>query len=221
MRSVSAFASGLALLASASLLPVAAYAAGGTSALREFYRNYPTIQGRFEQQQYDDAGRELQGARGQFVIARPLRFRWDYEWPYKQTLVSDGKEFRLYDVDLAQVTVRPVQQALRGAPMRLLAEGGGLESEFVLTEEGVKNGLEWVRLIPRAKDSDFSKVRMGFAAGLPRRLELADRLGQTTVIKFIDIGSAKVDDARFRLQLPAGVEVVGPDPGPVDAKRRP
>lgn len=193
------------------LLPITANAAGGAGALREFYRSHPTIEGRFEQQQYDDTGRELQKAKGQFVIARPMRFRWDYEAPYRQTLVSDGKDFKLYDADLAQVTVRPVKQALRGAPLRLLAEGAGLESEFVLNEDGAADGLQWVRLIPRNKDSDFSSVRMGFSGGLPRRLDLADRLGQTTRIKFTEIRAAKVDASRFVLKLPAGVEVVGPE----------
>lgn len=197
------------------------WAAGsGVTALREFYRSAPIIEGRFEQQQFDDQAQPLSQSKGDFLIARPLRFRWDYQSPQKQTLVSDGREFRLYDADLAQVTVRPLDDALRGAPLRLLMEGDALEQEFVLENEGPQDGLLWVRLLPRSKQSDFTRVRIGLAEGLPRRLELSDQLGQTTRIRLEELRRpAKVDDSRFTLKLPSNVEIVGGDlPGRSSAK---
>ncbi len=186
--------------------------AGGIQSLRRFYSEVPGVEAGFVQTQYDDAGAQLQQSRGSFQLARPLRFRWEYKEPYSQLLVCNGSKFWLYDVDLAQVTLRPAQEALRGAPMRLLSGGVDLEKEFKLEEDGKAGGVDWVKLTPRDKQVDFASVRMGFADRLPREMELRDNLGQLTRIRLEGAKAvAQFPPNTFEFKPPPGVEVVAPE----------
>lgn len=184
--------------------------AGESDALANFYAEVDNLRANFRQVQVDEAGREVQSAAGIFLLDRPDRFRWEYVEPYRQVIVSDGGKFRFYDVDLAQVTVRDVDDSLRATPAQLLAGGAGLEESFaVQTMPTGDDGLQRVRMIPRADDSDFREIRITLEGDRPVRLELDDQLGQTTRIDFSDIRvNLGIEDDRFHLDLPEGVDVV-------------
>lgn len=184
--------------------------AGESEALTAFYTEVDNLRAEFRQVQVDEEGREVQSADGIFLLDRPDRFRWEYVEPYRQIIVSDGGTFRFYDVDLAQVTVRDVDDSLRATPAQLLAGGAGLEESFAIQAMPAgDDDLERVRMIPRGDDSDFREIRIVLEDDRPIRLELDDQLGQTTRIDFSDIRVNRgIDDDRFRLDLPEGVEVV-------------
>ena len=57
-------------------------------------------------QEVRDNGRVSRQSTGTFGIARLGKFRFVYEKPYKQTIVSDGTTVWLYDEDLNQVTIK-------------------------------------------------------------------------------------------------------------------
>lgn len=184
--------------------------AGERDALTAFYAEVEDLRADFEQVQTDEEGRVVQSSAGVFFLERPDRFRWEYREPYRQVIVSDGREFRFYDVDLAQVTVRDVDATLRTTPAQLLAGGAGLEEAFSVERlAGTGDGLDWMRLTPRADDGDFREIRIALQDDRPVRLELDDQLGQTTRIDFDNIRINRgVDGDRFRLDLPADVDVV-------------
>lgn len=197
----------------AGLLALAASVSAATAepaALRTFYAEVEDLNARFEQVQVDADGGVVQRASGVFLLDRPDKFRWEYREPYDQIIVSDGEAFRFYDVDLAQVTVRAVDATLRTTPAQLLAGGTGLEEAFAVQAMTERPGdLAWVRLIPRADNSDFREIRIGLRDNRPVRMDLDDQLGQTTRIEFHDL---RVNDGiapqRFRLELPDDVDVV-------------
>ena len=56
-------------------------------------------------------------------LARPGRFRWDYEQPYQRVVVANGKQLWLYEADLEQVTVRSL--AAGGFRRMVLFNGHG------------------------------------------------------------------------------------------------
>jgi outer membrane lipoprotein carrier protein len=65
-------------------------------------------------------------------------------------------------------------------------------------------------LAPRAQDTDFKRIRLGFSGGELAVMELLDNFDQTTRIQFQQVKiNAPIDEARFQLQLPPGVDVVG------------
>lgn len=208
----------LMIVVSALLLPQAA-TAGGIESLNRFYRQVDTLECDFYQVQLDDSGAVLQKAAGRFALARPDKFRWAYQEPYEQYIISDGERIWFHDVDLEQVTVRPVDQTLQGAPALLLSGGPELTQEFEIGEEGRTDGMDWLRLTPKSEGGDFAEVRMGLAGGKPRVMELHDALGQTTRIEFSEIRSnVPLDSSLFTFTPPEGVEVVGLEPTPSDAR---
>lgn len=183
--------------------------ADGVGDLEAFYNNVDSLSAQFEQEQKDDGGQTLQQASGTFLLSRPDRFRWEYTAPYQQVIVSDGETFRFYDVDLAQVTIRSIDATLQATPALLLTGGAALEDAFNIASAGQRDGMSWVRLTPRADDTDFQEVRLGLKDQVPSVMELDDNLGQTTHIRFTDIElNPKLDEARFTLDIPDDVEVV-------------
>lgn len=193
-----------------SLASAAASAApDGVAAMRAFYERVDSLSTTFEQVQRDSSGEVIQKASGTFLLSRPDRFRWAYEQPYEQIIVSNGDAFRFYDVDLAQVTIRDVNESLRATPAQLLAGGASLGEAFKVSDAGKRDGLNWVRLIPRDKNSDFKAIRMGLDDNIPAVMVLDDRMGQTTRITFNDVKiNPSLADARFKLDIPDSATVV-------------
>ncbi len=169
-----------------------------------------TLRAEFVQQLVDQDGEVRDESRGSLALSRPGRFRWDYRQPAQQLLVSDGRSVWLYDADLQQVTVRPVGDSLAHTPAMLLAGKGGAAETFHARDGGSAGGLQWVVLTPRLAEADFSDVRLGFRGQDLERLDLQDRLGQSTRITFSRIErNPRLPQALFSFAPPPGVDVVG------------
>lgn len=200
----------LAMLALAGVAGTAFAAGSGIAQLRQFVETARSAEGRFEQTVQSTSGRKPQQASGSFVFSRPGKFRWTYEQPYPQLLVSDGEKLWSWDRDLNQVTVRPLGDALGSTPAAILAGEGALEQDFELAEGGSSDGLEWVLARPKKDESSFESMRLGLSDGLLRRMELRDNFGQTTLIVISGlVPNARPDPAEFRFVPPAGADVIG------------
>jgi chaperone LolA len=141
---------------------------------------------------------------------RPGKFRWSYQKPYEQIIVGDGAKFWLYDVDLNQVSVKKLDAALGSSPAALLAGNNEIERGFSLKEAGARDGLEWLQASPKAQDSSFSAVQMGFdeQASLVA-MELNDSFGHKTVLRFSGMQrNPKIAGAQFQFSPPAGADVI-------------
>jgi len=172
-----------ALLLAALLLPLGA-GASGLDALHRFIAATASAQGEFVQKVYDRKHKLTQEASGTLAFLRPGRFRWTYAQPYAQLIVGDGAKVWVYDAELNQVTVRRLDRALGSTPAALLAGSGDIERAFKLSEQGEKDGLEWVEARPREKESNFETIRLGFGFSGLEIMELADNFGQTTVLSY-------------------------------------
>jgi len=190
-----------------ALLPTLA-CASGIDQLKHFLATVKDARGSFVQTVAGKAGRKPQESSGLFAFARPGKFRWSYEKPYQQLLVSDGEKFWTYDPDLKQVTVGKIGKAIGASPAALLA-GDSLDQNFVLTDAGEIEGYEFVDAVPKAKDSSFERVRLGFSKGLPMILEVRDNFGQTSTIylKQFEINAA-LPGGLFSFTPPKGADVV-------------
>ncbi len=149
-------------------------------------------------------------AAGTLAIEKPGRFRWDYQSPSPQLLVSDGRTIWLYDEELEQVTVRRAGDTLTATPASLLSGRDKASERFEAVAGVPRDGLEWVILTPRLEDTDFREVRLGFRGDALVRMELEDRLGQTTRIAFSDLQqNVALPPGLFTFEPPPGVDVVG------------
>ena len=151
---------------------------------------------------------------GRFEFLRPGRFRFEYTKPFPQTIVADGQTLWLHDVDLNQVTARRQQEALGSTPAALIASGGdlgALREAFELKAAPAQEGLDWVEALPRGKDGQLKRVRLGLKQGQLSVLDIEDGLGQRSVITFTQWqANPGLKNTDFRFEPPAGADVIRP-----------
>ena len=177
--------------------------------LKNFFQGTTSMRARFQQTVVDNLGRKVQEVTGSMQLQRPGKFRWDYDKPYVQLIVGDGKKVWLYDPDLNQVTVRPLDKVLGSSPAALLAGSKDIEKTFDLRSVGQQGDLNWVEAIPKEKESGFEKVVLGFKGTMLHEMEMRDSFGQITVIEFSKQEvNPKLNDKSFRFAPPAGADVL-------------
>jgi len=199
----------LSVLASLMMVSISAHAGQGLDSLDSFLKNMKTLQGQFVQTQFNADRRETQRASGTLELSRPGKFRWAYVQPYHQELVADGESLWIYDQDLEQVTQKPLIQATAQAPIMLLLEKKSLDKDYLLTDLGNDQGLDWVGLKPRKDEADVREVKLAFEKKMLARMQLTDAFGQITLIEFKDMKlNPKLSENACVFVPPAGVDVV-------------
>ena len=193
------------------LLSVAASAvqADPLETLRDFTRDAKTGRANFSQTVSAPDGLKKKTSSGSFEFARPDRFRFSYTKPFEQQIVADGRKVWLYDLDLNQVTVRAMSQALGATPASLLA-GGAMDKDFELSNAQPKDGLDWVQATPRQKEgATVQTLRIGFRGKTLAALEIVDAFGQRSLLQFSAVElNPKLADETFRFVPPKGVDVI-------------
>jgi outer membrane lipoprotein carrier protein len=162
---------------------------------------------------------------GTFEFQRPQQFRFTYQKPFVQAMVSDGQWLWLFDADLNQVTMRKQNQLLGQTPAAFISSSGdlkALQAEFNLKAEPDSEGLQWVRATPKQSDGAVQVIRVGLklgAAGASTAtnvpvltvLEIVDGLGQTSRLNFQNFeANVKLPSETFQFKAPAGVQVIRP-----------
>lgn len=169
-----------------------------------------SLQANFFQQVLDSQGKVMQEARGTFQLKKPGRFRWHYDAPYSQQIVADGKNLWLFDIELAQVTVQPIGQALGTAPIILLTDIKPLSEDFSIKEMPAARGMDWIALVPNVQDTEFHRIEIGLEHKIVREMKLHDHFDQVTIIRFSDVDlQASLPDTHFNFSVPEGVDVIG------------
>lgn len=182
----------------------------GEALIRHFVDDVQTLSGRFEQSLLAADGEVLEDSSGTLEIQRPGRFRWAYNLPYEQVLVADGLNVWSYDVDLAQVTVKPQGEVLGSTPASLLGGSAEVLDDFEVVGSDVDRGTTWVRLKPRKQEGSFSGVDLGFTDGELSRMIFSDNLEQTTLVALFDVVvNEPIDGNHFAFTPPPGVDLVG------------
>jgi chaperone LolA len=197
------------IVACALALPLIAHA-GGVDRLKAFIAGAKTAEADFTQTVADKSGRVTQQASGKMAFARPGKFRWDYRAPYEQVIVGDGSRLWLYDVDLEQVTVKPLGDVIAGTPAALLAGDNAIEKYFSLKSAGEGGGLEWLEATPKNKDTTFERIRMGFKGDTLVEMELFDHFGQRTTLRLSNFArNPVIAPSRFSFTPPQGADIIG------------
>lgn len=200
----------LLLLVGAAAVAETTGADDGRRLVDQFVDDVATFRGRFQQALIDADGQLVEQTTGILEIQRPGRFRWSYVEPYEQWLVADGVNIWSYDVDLAQVTVKPQAEALANTPALLLSGADGALEQFDYQGSYVETVTTWVRLAPKNTDSGFMRVELGFVEDTLSRMVFFDNLEQTTLVDLSDVEVNKpIDPARFEFLVPDDVDVVG------------
>jgi outer membrane lipoprotein carrier protein len=196
--------------------------ASGTDQLKQFVSQVHAARGAFVQRELKTpsnakntsdaiatATLNAKVSSGTFVFSRPGKFVWSYEKPYQQLLQSDGDNLYVYDKDLNQVTERKLGGALGASPAAILFGSNDLDKNFTLSDAGVKNGIDWLQLIPKSKDTQFKSVGIGFRDGNLEAMELHDVFGNVTLLTFSNIEkNPSLPASTFKFVRPKGADLI-------------
>jgi len=120
----------------------------GSESLENFLGTTRTLRAEFQQELWNSEGQLIERAAGMLWIKRPNQFLWNYQEPFEQLVVADGMNLWIYDVELGQVTVSPLDQLVSATPAMLLSGDQVVRDGFEITENFTTNGINWVRLVP-------------------------------------------------------------------------
>ena len=178
--------------------------------VRDYFAELSSLQAGFHQKVVDADNILQQVSDGQMWIQRPGRFRWDYETPYRQQIISDGKRLWSYDEDLEQVTVQAIDKVLTSTPAMLLSGLRPVDEVFDMEALPAAEGLLHARLQPRSDDSNINEIHLYFVNDDLVRIEAMDGFGNTTTFDFTGLQrNAELESGLFHFEPPPGVDVVG------------
>lgn len=184
------------------------FAADAVGHLNRFLAGTKTLTADFKQISINESGQPGQISSGTFLLAKPGKFRWDYLLPYKQEIVANGKKVWFYDADLEQVTVKQLDNAIGSTPALLLTGQVNLDENFVVEDQGEREGMRWTRLIPRSEENSFKYISIGIQGENLQGMELSDNFGQLTRISFSNIKiNNPIESNRFEFVAPTGVDI--------------
>ncbi|MFT5659072.1 MAG: outer membrane lipoprotein carrier protein [Gammaproteobacteria bacterium] len=187
-----------------------AYAKTAEQRLNTALKNLDSLTADFKQTVMDDGKKVLQQSSGTVAIQRPGKFAWIYTAPYEQRIIADGSELWIYDVDLDQVTVKPMESGLATAPIMILMKQDTVNSDFTVNEVGQRKFLYWVELEPKSKELEYSHVYIGLENDVIKAMELRDNFGQSTQIVFENLRQNVIHNPKvFQFIPPEGVDVFG------------
>ena len=180
--------------------------------LRNFFTQVQSMQADFTQTVAAQGFAGSEESKGMFRLLRPGKFRWDYTQPYQQHIIADGNKLWVYDVDMDQVIVKPLDSVLGQTPAVLLSGNSSLTERFDIEElpERKEQGLVWVALRPKDTESSYQQLVFGFNNSDIKVMELVDNFGQLTVLKFANLKrNLTIEPGVFQFVPPPGVDVIG------------
>jgi len=201
------------------LLAGAAAATTDAAALADRLKAIDHYAATFRQAIADGRGRILEESTGYVLLQRP-DFKWVVDDPYPQVIVAQGDELRIYDPDLAQLTIKPLAEALSDTPISLLTRDDvALDDRFLVTRLDPESplgstgaetaGWETFSVAPLDEDSLFAEIRLTFSPSGLASLGIVDHLGQYTEIRFEADPTRVIQSADFELEVPPGTDVIG------------
>lgn len=182
--------------------------ADAVDALKAFVQEVRTGRSSFTQTVTSPDGAKTKTSSGSFEFSRPDRFRFAYTKPFEQLIVADGQKVWIYDADLNQVSSRKFSQALGATPAALLA-GGDLARDFDVIAEPSKDGLDWAKATPKAKDGAFESMRIGFKGKQLVAVEITDSFAQRSRLTFAQFApNVELPPQSFQFTVPKGADVL-------------
>ena len=185
------------------------HAGSGPQKLEAFFQQLKTGSAKFEQSVLDTDSAKVGRFQGDLYISRPGKFRWDYFEPYEKQILADGDMVYVVDTDLEQITYVSQERALEGTPASILIGQDNLEDKFEIIDIGSSQQMDWVELLPRDAESQFTRILLAFVGNELRRMEMADKFGQITRFQFYDVKrNPELDKQLFVFKRRQGYDVL-------------
>jgi len=181
--------------------------------LQDFFLSTTSMSAEFTQSIVSETKPSKEKSSGVLKMQRPGKFRWDYSFPYKQQIVADGSQLWIYDIEMEQVIVKPLDLVLGNTPAVLLSGSANIADRFEVTEiteqPSSEKGLYWMQLTPKQEESGFEKLLLAFRGNDLSVMELKDAFGQVTRIEFSQlVKNPVINPSEFSFKIPKGVDVI-------------
>jgi outer membrane lipoprotein carrier protein len=154
-----------------------------------------------------------QVSEGVVFFKKPGKMRWNYQKPFKQEIVSDGKTLWSYRPEEKQVLVSPMSQAAQGkVPSTFLAGLGNLKLDFQVRwgKDPSPQDNYLLELTPNEFQGSLEKLFLLIDRKNFRILQakIQDIMGNTTQISFSKAQfDNRLPDSLFTFTPPKGTEV--------------
>jgi len=212
-----------------------AVGAESTVELERMLNEMTSFRAEFEQTiwtHHSHHGQILQTSTGRMYLERPGLLRWEVDDPYPQVVIADGDSVWIYDPDLEQVTVQPLDETVRGSPaVFLTGPTANLKEHFVVerleqTGEAPGENIRFV-LVPLGDEATGSSAARGAgddggaslfrsitltltAEGVLEGIDVVDHVDQATRVVFTSAERNPVlESTLFDFEVPEGVDVLG------------
>ena len=198
------------------LLPTAAMADGAIDLpkllkdIESRYNRAATLQLTF-QEIYTFQGRPRTPERGELLLRKPGRMRWQYTKPAGKLLVSDGKDIFYYNAESNRAERMRVKDAedMR-APLAFLVGRLDFSRDFREYTTRWEGGKIWVTCLPKSDKLPYTQV--AFLTSTGGRIDHVRVVGQDrSVIDFDFSGEVinpSISDQAFHFQIPPGAEYI-------------
>ena len=169
---------------------------------------YRSFSAKFEQSTLDQEGAPINQMTGELSIASSSIFYWKTNPPFSQVIVADNEVLWIFDEDLYQVQVRPIDDAIAASPAAILTGGPDtLGSRFRVTDES-ENTMAVYRLVPRATDEVTRQILLRFDGDRLVDLSIEDALGNRSLVTLTAVTHDQPSPERFQFTPPKGADVI-------------
>jgi len=178
-------------------------------ALQDYVNQLQNFKADFVQTQPDETVFSLNTSTGHFELNRPGQLVWEYYQPEEQKIVVDGPNLWVHDLDLDQVTVRPIDDVKAELPLSWLLYKEPIQSKFNIIESGDQSGMHWFNLTPK-QATYFQSIEVGMKDGEMVEVWMYQSADNVTKVRFTNIQSNLVIPYKtFQFQVPEGADLVG------------
>lgn len=169
---------------------------------------YRTFSADFQQSTLDSKGASITEMTGALAIASESIFYWKTYPPFSQVIVADGEVLWVFDEDLYQVQVRPLDDTMTASPAAILSgDLDALGSRFQVTEERTGT-IAVYALEPRATDEVTRQIVLRFDGNRLLDLSIEDALGNRSLVSLTEVKYGKPASALFKFIPPEGADVI-------------
>jgi len=172
-----------------------------------------SMKANYSQVTINKSGKSIEETHGQMALQRPRLFRWSVAPPTRQLIIADGKNLWIFDPDLQQVSVKPINNMLDQSPMLILSgETSQFKKDYAVSAQKDKGntGTKQFVLTPKNKHSGITRVVLHFKSSRLTSMTLLDTLDHKTVIHFSKISlNPTLKSTVFTFIPPKGTDIIG------------
>ncbi len=183
--------------------------------LQRLYDNTQDLSAGFIQETTVKSVRKTDIEKGRVYFKTPRRMLWDYTWPKTKKLIVNAQTAWLYLPDEKLAYRQDADRLFQSATLiKFLSGIGKLTDDFDLTFDAPDatdtRGNYVLRLSPKQNSASYQSLRLVVDRSSFHILQVSfdDVLGNTTVLKFLDIRlNTKVKTTIFQFKPPADVSI--------------